>query len=162
MYIHTVLSFIFGIEHLPSQKALLLLSLDEHGTFLVSGKGNQIGGNQRWIIANQPHKCRYFLHCQSSVIIRAFFQIIFGNTYLLSVTAYGAEQINKNKKSTERKTSSPYNTWAASTLNSIPTTFSWPSAQVMSLCGHFPAVNFDADLIKVFQFLHCGSCGLDS
>ena len=36
MYIHTVLSFIFGIEHLPSQKALLLLSLDEHGTFLCS------------------------------------------------------------------------------------------------------------------------------
>ena len=39
MYIHTVLSFIFGIEHLPSQKALLLLSLDEHGTFL---KGKHI------------------------------------------------------------------------------------------------------------------------
>ena len=38
MYIHTVLSFIFGIEHLPSQKALLLLSLDEHGTFLCSLK----------------------------------------------------------------------------------------------------------------------------
>ena len=36
MFIHTVLSFIFGIEHLPSQKALLLLSLDEHGTFLCS------------------------------------------------------------------------------------------------------------------------------
>ena len=36
MYIHTVLSFIFGIEHLPSQKALLLLSLDERRTFLCS------------------------------------------------------------------------------------------------------------------------------
>ena len=55
-------------------------------------------------------------------------------------------------------------TSAASTLNSIPTTFSWPSAHVMSLCGHFPAVSFDADLIKVFhRFLQCGSaCGLES
>ena len=43
-------------------------------------------------------------------------------------------------------------TWAASTLNSIPTTFSCPSAQVMSRCGHFPdVVKFDADLIKVFS-----------
>ena len=55
-------------------------------------------------------------------------------------------------------------TSAASTLNSIPTTFSCPSAHVMSLCGHFPAVSFDADLIKVFhRFLQCGSaCGLES
>ena len=33
-YVFILYCLSYGIEHLPSQKALLLLSLDEHGTFL--------------------------------------------------------------------------------------------------------------------------------
>ena len=51
-----VLSFIYGIEHLPSQKALLLLSLVEHGTFLTM-QMQCCTRKPFWVAKPEPQSC---------------------------------------------------------------------------------------------------------
>ena len=56
MCIHIVLSFIYGMEHMPSQKALLLLSHVEHGTYLTM-QMQCCTRKPFWVAKPEPQSC---------------------------------------------------------------------------------------------------------